>query len=116
MMWAVSCYSERAGIYAVSLFLELDLQVAVRAAQAPPISRLKIRGQLCSVGLAFEFVFKKQRESHVGGIGSVRRSRLEAAEPVVIIVKGGQIEREALVGLDAVTQFVGQQHLRCKGG
>src|SRR2546427_1232003 len=81
MMRTVAGDSERAIVHAVSLLLELNLQVAVRAAPAPPLGGLKISRQLRAISLALELVLEEEWKAHVCRIGIVRRSGLETAQP-----------------------------------
>ena len=92
MMRTVPRDSQRAIVHAVRLFLELNLQVAVRAAPTPPLGGLKIGRQLSAVSLALKLVLEEERKAHIGGIGIVRRSGLETAQPIVIVVECSQVQ------------------------
>ena len=82
---------------------DVDAQFRVASPQPPPIRDSVVRRQLRSVG------FPLLPVGYHDGKWRRRIDLLHAAEVIVVVVEARQGEREPPLGLDAISQLVGQQ-------
>src|SRR5262245_42978462 len=91
--------------------MQLQLQIAVRCAPAPPVGQLAVCGDLTAVTFALQRVVEEQRQ--VRWRGRQLRTRVsESAQIFVVIVKPRDVYRETLVRLHTVPKLIREQRLR----
>src|SRR5438034_6858380 len=80
--------------------------------EPPPIAELKAAGQLHSVRFSINKIIDGEGLDDIRPRTRVGEPRFEGALPVVKVIKGGHIQRDSRMGLNAVSKLERDQFLR----
>src|SRR2546422_5958238 len=107
-MWAGAFRGFGNGIAAASVRVQLHLEECIAGMQPPLRGELPVSGYFDAVRFAIELVARGERKHFMWRRRRTfekRRARFPTPQVLVHVVKGGHVERDLLVRLEAIPNF-----------